>query len=167
MGHRLQAGVETPVKNVIAKRSAEGTTEQSATPLGFILWVHLIRGFTPACGLISPSGCVDDIFADNHFSDVSLAVRILREPAFFHSFLLLKQFADAPQGGGSEHSDGGRDECVFDEQGCSDGGQSHNQKHNPGPRAPVVFRLDDDGMPEADCKECANGNDDACEIQRE
>ena len=45
----------TPVKKV--------RQNNLSPPLGVILWVHLIRGYTPACGLISPSGFVCGIFS--------------------------------------------------------------------------------------------------------
>ena len=52
---RIQAGVE-PLHKSRSYTSPERVAEGSVTPSGFMCNTHGSRGFTPACGLDSPSG---------------------------------------------------------------------------------------------------------------
>ena len=95
---------------------------------------------------------------------VILAIGVLWEPALLHTLFLMKQFADAPERRSTEDTHGSGDDSILYEQRAHDGDYADNQIDNPRTRAPVVFRLDDDGVPHSDDKEGADRNDDSCEV---
>lgn len=96
--------------------------------------------------------------------DLYLSFGILREPTFLYALLLCEEFTDAPEGRGTEYAEERREVNIRDEQGCDDAGRAYDEIDHPGTRAPVVFRLDDDWMPDAYREEGQNGDDDSREI---
>ena len=93
-----------------------------------------------------------------------LALRVHGEPSFFYAFFLGEKLADAPKGRCSKDTDYGRKDGILDKQSPHDADDADGQICCPGLCAPVVFCLDDDGMPDADGQEGGQGDDDSCEI---
>ena len=94
----------------------------------------------------------------------AFALGIHGEPALLYPFLLREEFADTPKRRRSENSEERRQIDVRHEKGCHAAADADEQIDNPGPRAPVILRLDDDGMPDAYGQERADCYNDASEI---
>lgn len=88
------------------------------------------------------------------------------KPPFLHPLLLLKQLADAPKRGGSNDADNGRHHGVLNADGADDAGNADQREHPPWSGAEIVFRLDDDGVEDADNQEGAYGDSYSCEVHR-
>lgn len=84
---------------------------------------------------------------------------VLRKPAFIYTFFLLEEFADAPEGGGTEDAEDRGPEDAFDEEGAHGAGNADEEVGPPYLCAEIVFCLDYDRVPDADCEECADGDE--------
>jgi len=94
-----------------------------------------------------------------------LPVWIFREPAFFHSLLLLEKLPDAPQQGKTEHRKQRRKDAAFRQNRQEDAERPRSQKKRPDLSAEIIFRLDYDRMQDSDQKKRAEPNDDSGKIR--
>ena len=107
---------------------------------------------------------VSFFFSADGTADVLTTLRIFGEPPPLNTLFLFEKFTDSPQGRGTEYAYDSRNEGVLDEQGTHDGGQAYDQIDHPRTCAPIVFRLDDNGVPDADSEKGADRYDDASKI---
>lgn len=92
-------------------------------------------------------------------SEVVRPLRVLGEPAFAHTLLLLEDFLDGPEGGEGEDAKKGGYEDVFRAEGGDDTADAQQQEEPPAPRTPIVFGLHDDGVEQADDEEGADADE--------
>ena len=86
------------------------------------------------------------------------------EPTSLYTLLLFEELADAPEGGGSEDAEERREIDVGDEESRHATPETYNQIDNPGTGAEIVFRLDDDWVPNAYREKGHYGYCYACEV---
>ena len=91
-------------------------------------------------------------------------LRILGEPALFHTFLLMEKFADAPKCRGTKHAHDGRNDGILDKQCRHQGCHTYQQIDDPRAGAPIILGLDDDRVPDADGQERADSYDNTSKI---
>ena len=82
-------------------------------------------------------------------------LRLLGEPASFHSFSLLEELQDRPEAREAENAKQHRDVDAINEQRADAAAYSHKEERWPALHAEVVFALDDERMEEADAQESA------------
>jgi len=146
-------------RNGNAKGSQGNVQAQSDTrPLS----VRQARHLALPTGAVLPSARL--VEAVRQLLLIVLTFGILREPSLLHAPLLCEQLAYAPKSGSSEHAKESRQIDVWDEKSHRQAANADEQKYNPWTRAPVVLRLDDNRMPNADGEKSHQSNNDASEV---
>ncbi len=82
-----------------------------------------------------------------------MPLRILGEPAFKYTFLLLMHLQNAPEAGKGEAAQDGGDGLVRDEQRCHRNQKTYHKPTPPALLSQVVLHLDNCRVTNADAKE--------------
>jgi hypothetical protein len=93
-----------------------------------------------------------------------MPIRVLREPAFDNTLLLLKHFQNTPETGKSESSQNGRNGLVGDKQGCTSHQNAHHKPDPPAFLSQIILHLDNGGMADADAEKNGSAYDDSTKI---
>ena len=86
------------------------------------------------------------------------------EPSFLDALVLLEDLEDSPKGRKAYHAQQNTHMLVGSEHRGHQSQQADNQKSPPGTTAKIIFRLDDDGVEDANTQKSCKSYDYSCKI---
>ena len=92
-------------------------------------------------------------------SELVGAFRVLGEPAFLHTFFLFEDFLDGPERREGKYAQQGGYQNVFGTEGGSGSADAQQKENPPAAGTPIVFRLHDNGVEDADDEKGADADD--------